>query len=491
MKKRTLALLLILALVLTLPALAAGSFTDVEEDAWYAEAVGYCADKGLMEGLEDGTFGPGVPASRAMVVTVLHRLAGNPAQVKADAFADVAEDAWYAQAVGWAATQGITRGRPDGSFAPEEDVSRQDLITFLWRSLGCPAAAEAEPFDDEAEIGDYALEAVRWAKGAGIVNGMGNGCFAPGEAANRAQLASLLMKLDRHLLGESVLEGGTFPCGVTSDGEGGLLVTDTFNKCVWLLKDGAVTRLAGGESAADLNGEPVGGYVDAVPEESLFRRPWAIAPYLNGWAVSDTLNNALRLITETGVMTINASAGEEGLTTSAYGVTYDRPMGLAADEKGNLYVADTGAGAIRVLSPEGVVTTLVSGLAEPTGLCWYGGCLYVAETENHRILRVTKKGTVAVFAGSGEEGYLDGSAKEAQFSSPMGLAVDDQGRVYVADTVNGAVRRIADGQVDTLVMSKPDSPQRWPVSPIGLLVDGSSLYVCDNFTGKLMCVSIG
>jgi len=490
MKKRTLALLLILALVLTLPALAGGSFTDVEEDAWYAEAVGYCAEKGLMEGLDAGTFGPDVPASRGMVVTVLHRLAGNPAQAMAGAFADVAEDAWYAQAVGWAATQGITLGRPDGSFAPEEDVSRQDLVTFLWRSLGSPAAAEAEPFDDEAEISSYALEAVRWAKGAGIVNGMGNGCFVPGASANRAQLASLLMKLDRNLLGESVLEGGTFPCAVASDGTGGLLVTDTFNKCVWLLKNGAVTRLTGGESALDLNGEPVGGYVDAGLGESLFRRPWGIAPYLNGWAVSDTRNNALRLITETGVLTINASAGEDGLPTSDYGVTYDRPMGLAADGEGNLYVADTGAGAIRVLSPEGTVTTLVSGLAEPTGLCWYDGSLYVAETENHRILRVTA-GVVEILAGSGEEGFLDGAAQEACFSSPMGLAVDARGRVYVADTVNGAVRRISDGQVDTLVMSKPDSPQRWPVSPIGLLVQDSNLYVCDNFTGKLMCVSIG
>ena len=105
--------------------------------------------------------------------------------------------------------------------------------------------------------------------------------------------------------------------------------------------------------------------------------------------------------------------------------------------------------------------------------------------------RKLDNGLLTTVAGSGEEGFVDGAAAEACFSSPMGLAVDAQGRVYVADTVNGAVRRISDGQVDTLVMSKPDSPQRWPVSPIGLQVLGSSLYVCDNFTGKLMCVNIG
>lgn len=495
MKLRKL-LTLLLVLTLTLWAVPAGAaeagtglYTDVAEDAWYAEAVAYCAQAGLMDGVGDGAFDPQGATSRAMVVTVLHRLSGSPAQVKANAFPDVAEDAWYAQSVGWAAARGITTGREDGTFAPLEGVSRQDLAVFLWRSMGSPAAAGAEPFTDEGDISPYALEAVRWAKSAGIVNGMGNGAFAPRRGATRAELASILMKLSKGLMAPSLLEGGVFPCGIAR-GEEGILVTDTFNKRVWLLTDDGLLPYAGKESAEDLNGMPMGGYVDAVRDESLFLQPWAIAPYLEGWAVADTNNDALRLITEAGVKTINAFAGEADLDTGALGVTWDRPMGLAADEAGNLYVSDTGRGCIRVIDPEGVVTTLVKDLDEPTGLCWAAGSLYAAETGAQRILKITG-GTVTVLAGSGEEGLQDGPAAEARFSSPMGLALDEQGRVYVADAVNSAVRRIAEGVVSTLVIAQPDSPQRAPVFPVGLLVDGGSLYVCDNFTGKLMRIDLG
>ena len=483
---------ILLALTLALwavPAGAAGLYTDVAEDAWYAEAVAYCAEAGLMDGVGDGLFDPQGDTSRAMVVTVLHRLSGNPARVKAEAFSDVAADAWYARSVGWAAIEGITTGREDGTFAPMERVSRQDLAVFLWRSMGCPAAAGDSAFTDEGDISPYALEAVRWAKSAGLVEGMGDGTFAPRKGATRAQLATILMKLSRTLLAPSLLDSGVFPCGIVK-GEEGILVTDTGNKCIWLLTGEGSTRFSGGESPEDLDGIPVGGYVDGTSETSLFRQPWDIAPYLGGWAVTDRENNALRHVTAEGVQTINAAPGEEDLETGDAGVTWDRPMGLATDDQGNLYVADTGRGCIRVIDTQGVVTTLVKGLDEPTGLCWAEGSLYAAEAGAQRILKITD-GVVTVLAGSGEEGLLDGPAAEAQFSSPMGLAVDDQGRVYVSDAVNGAVRRIADGTVTTLVVARADSPMHVPLFPVGLLVEGGSLYICDNFTGKLMVISLG
>ncbi len=490
--RKTIAFLLTLILALSLTVLPAGAeeglFSDVAEDAWYAEAAAYCETAGLMEGMGDGTFDPRGVTTRAMVVTVLHRLSGSPAQTRAEAFPDVKEDSWYGTSVGWAAAQGIALGRSDGTFGPMDSVTRQDLAVFLWRSMGNPVAVETEAFADEAEISSYALEAVRWAKGAGLVNGMGDGSFAPRQGATRAQLANILMKLSKSLLGPSYLDGTAYPCGIAK-GEEGILVTDTYNKCVWLIKDGASTRFAGMEPPEDATGAPVGGYVDAACDQSLFSQPWAIAPFLDGWAVADTKNNAIRLITKGSVQTVNASAGETGLTTGAMGVIYDRPMGLAADDAGNLYVADTGSGCIRIISSKGVVTTLAKDLAEPTGLVWADGSLYVAETENHRILKITD-GTVTVLAGSGEEGYLDGAAETACFSSPMGLAVDAQGRVYVADAVNGAVRRIADGTVITLVKAQPDRPQKSPTFPVGLLVDGESLYVCDNFVGKLLCIPL-
>ena len=492
-RNKILALVLCLALVLTLlvlPAGAEGLYTDVAEDAWYAEAAAFCKEAGLMDGMGDGRFGPNVSTTRAMVVTVLHRLSGSPAQRSEGSFTDVAANAWFADSVSWAASQKITVGRGDGSFGPNDAVTRQDLTVFLWRSMGSPAAATAEPFRDEADISGYALEAVHWARSAGIVNGMGDGTFAPRKGATRAELATMLMKLEKGLLGPGLMTGTTLPCGIVSDEEGGLLVTDTYNKCIWLVKDGECTQLTGGAVPEDLPGEPLGGFVDDIPENSLFLRPWAIVPYLDGWAVSDTGNNSLRLLTEKGVETINGSAGEAGLEVSALGVTYERPTGLASDEAGNLYVADTGSGSIRVITPTGIVNTLLRGLDEPTGLLWYDGSLYVAETGAQRILKVTN-GVAAVLAGSGEEGLADGPAAEACFSSPMGLAADEQGRIYVADAVNGAIRRIADGEVVTLLKAMPDRPLKYPVFPVGLLIMDGNLYICDNFSGMLMCISIG
>ena len=489
---KALALLLILALVLTLPVLAEGergTYTDVPENAWFARAVEYCTAQGLMNGVTEDRFAPGSGTTRAMVVTVLYRLSGSPARAAAERFPDVAADSWYAESVAWAALQGIAEGRADGTFAPNEAITRQDLVVFLWRSLGSPAALNAESFRDEAQISAYALEAVRWAKGAGIVNGMGDGSFAPRKGATRAELAAILMKLDQGYLGSCLNIPSILPCGLAEDGEGGLLVTDTYHKCIWLVKDGEAVRIAGMETAGDLYNEPLGSYVDAAPEESCFRQPWAIVPFLDGWAISDTRNNALRFLGEDSVQTVNASPGEKGLPVGDCGVTYERPTGLAVDEEGNLYASDTGAGAIRIITPNGVATTLAKDLNEPTGLCWYGGSLYVAETGAHRILKITGK-TVEILAGSGEEGFLDGAAAAACFSSPMGVAVDEQGRVFVADTVNGAVRCIAEGQVVTILHAEPDTPLNSPIYPVGLLVSEDALYVADNFTGQLLRIGI-
>ena len=491
--KKTLALLMILALVLTLPVLAEGeqgTYTDVPENAWFAQAVEYCTAQGLMNGVSEDSFAPGGGTTRAMVVTVLYRLSGSPARAAEETFPDVAADSWYAEAVAWAAREGVTTGKADGRFAPEEAITRQDLAVFLWRSLGSPAALGGESFRDEAEIGAYALEAVRWARSAGIMNGMGDGSFAPRKGATRAELATVLMKLSQELLVSRLDVPDAMPCGLALDKDGSLLVTDTYHKCIWRVKDGEAVRIAGAETPGDLYGEPMGSYIDAAPEESCFRQPWAIVSFLEGWAISDTRNNALRFLDEVSVQTVNASPGEEGLPTGDYGVTYERPTGLALDEKGNLYAADTGAGAIRVITPNGIATTLADGLDEPTGLCWYAGSLYVAETGAHRILKITGE-TVEVLAGSGEEGFLDGAAASACFSSPMGVAVDGKGRVFVADTVNGAVRCIADGQVVTLLRSAADTPLSSPLSPVGLLVTEEGLYVADNYAGCLLCIGIG
>ncbi|HEV3469759.1 MAG TPA: NHL repeat-containing protein [Pyrinomonadaceae bacterium] len=145
---------------------------------------------------------------------------------------------------------------------------------------------------------------------------------------------------------------------------------------------------------------------------------------------------------------------------------FREPFGVAADEEGNVYVADAGEGnRVRKISPEGRVTTLAGGregfadgagaaasFDTPSALALDGeGNIYVADTGNNRVRKVTKDGQVSTVAGSGEAGYADGPAASAQFNAPVGVAVDGEGNVYVADTYNDRVRLVTkDGQVRTL-----------------------------------------
>lgn len=250
--------------------------------------------------------------------------------------------------------------------------------------------------------------------------------------------------------------------------DGSLLAADALNKVVWKLGD-EDTVWAGTAGPADLTGIPTGGYQDGALDKARFASPWAIVPYLDGWVVSDSGNNVLRYISRQKVSTL-----------SAWGLTLENPTGLAVDGSGNLYIADTNRGVVRRLDSSGRCAVWAEGLNEPTGLCWHEDTLYVADSGNHRVCAV-KNGSVTVLAGSGAEGFSNGAASQAAFSSPQGLAVDEDGTVYIADTGNGAVRRLRDGVVTTLVQGGGDL--LWPVSPRGLLLLNGKLAVSDAFAG--------
>ena len=281
--------------------------------------------------------------------------------------------------------------------------------------------------------------------------------------------------------------------GIVTDG-GALLVTDTFNKVIWRVEDGEVYRFAGQISVPGLDGEPVGKYEDGTRSTALFMEPWAIAPFLDGWAVSDTAANVVRYIDKNSVRTA-AGSGEAGRADGVgERVSFDRPTGLAVDNKGALYIADTGNGSIRKMDTKGKVTTVLTGLADPTGLCWANGALYVAETGRSRILRVVN-GKREVLAGDSvplgdgeyEGGYVDGPAEKARFDHPQGVAVGNDGALYVADTGNHAVRRLANGRVTTMASAK-QTPEA-PVRPRGMLVRGDTLVVTDLFAQTLLTLS--
>ena len=192
MKKKLITLALCAALALALCVPAAAEFTDVSPEKWYAPAVEYCEQNGLMEGFADGSFKPEGTVNRAQLVTTLWRLAGKP-EITADApFTDVPDGKWYTDAVRWAAAAGITEGTGKGRFNPGGNVTREQLVTFFFRFAGRPATAGAD-FADQAEIADWAAAAARWANAAGVMTGVGAGRFDPKTEASRAVLAQTLM----------------------------------------------------------------------------------------------------------------------------------------------------------------------------------------------------------------------------------------------------------------------------------------------------------
>lgn len=278
------------------------------------------------------------------------------------------------------------------------------------------------------------------------------------------------------------------PCGITRTADGSLLVTDTYAKQIWKLRDGVSTVYAGGETVEDPYGRPMGGYNDALPEDSYFAYPWAIVPFLDGYAVSDTDNDVVRLVREDSVETVNART-QENLDMTDMGVAFSHPTGLASDEEGNLYIADTLKNAIRKVTPEGELTTFADNLSEPMGLCWKDGALYVAETGANRIVKI-QDGEIQLVAGSGKDGMRDGNSAEAAFSMPQAVTVGEDGDIYVSDTGNSAIRLVQDGYVTTLMTRDPDDLEAFsPMSPAGLLLDGNKLYVCDTFSRKVFVIS--
>ena len=174
------------------------------ETDWFAESVAYVSRMGLFAGISDQAFGPHQTMTRGMLMTVLWRMEGKPAASEA-CFADVPEDAWYAQAVSWAASVGLAEGDGAGAFRPDAPVSREELLTFLWRyaklggaGMRGSAGALAELSDGSA-VSSYAAEAVGCMAKYGVIQGSG-GCLYPRETADRAEVAAILERLLQKVL---------------------------------------------------------------------------------------------------------------------------------------------------------------------------------------------------------------------------------------------------------------------------------------------------
>ena len=192
----SLLLIAVLLTSLCLPVFAdSGSigFSDVAADAWYASSVNYAKEHGLMNGTSATTFSPNETMTRAMLAAVLHRMAGSPAVQGENSFSDTMEGTWYADAVLWASQQGLIGGYRNGLFGTNDPVSREQIATILWRLTGSPVVENGFNFADERAIASYASEAVDWARANGVINGMEGNIFAPKKNATRAQVAAILV----------------------------------------------------------------------------------------------------------------------------------------------------------------------------------------------------------------------------------------------------------------------------------------------------------
>ncbi len=170
-------------------------YTDVAADAWYADAVAYVSAQGLMNGTSSGIFSPGTTMSRAMLVTVLYRLSGSPAVTQASSFTDVAEDAWYADAVAWASEQGVVNGTSATTFSPNDSVTREQMAALLHRYAGAPeTAGDLSAYTDAGSISAYAVDAMGWCVQNGILNGTDSGKLSPAASATRAEVAAVLQR---------------------------------------------------------------------------------------------------------------------------------------------------------------------------------------------------------------------------------------------------------------------------------------------------------
>ncbi len=266
------------------------------------------------------------------------------------------------------------------------------------------------------------------------------------------------------------------PGGITATAAGALTVSDTSNATIRSVTTaGVVTTLAGSSSSR--------GGTDGIGSAALFSAPVGISQNSTGtFYVADSTNHAIRMVTANGTVTTFAgTAGSSGASDgTGTGARFNNPTGVAVDAAGNVYVADTTNNLIRQITPAGVVTTLagVAGVAgsqdgtgagalfnQPSGIVvenrpnteaikYY---LYVADTGNSSIRKVSSRGEVTTLAGLSTIGGLkDGTGNGAWFNQPKALTIDSAGNLFVADTGNAAIRQVTPlGVVTTLPLTSP------------------------------------
>lgn len=175
------------------------AFRDTDRNAWYHDGVHWALKNGVMNGVSDSEFDPAGLTTRAMLIMMLWRLEGEPSASFELHFRDVSEGQWYTDAVRWAASTGVVSGYSDTEFGPEDTLTREQLAGILYRyaqykGLSADEDTSLGGYKDASQVGDWAVPAMSWAVGAGIINGVEENALAPTDGASRSQVATVLMR---------------------------------------------------------------------------------------------------------------------------------------------------------------------------------------------------------------------------------------------------------------------------------------------------------
>ena len=187
------------------PPAANERFADVHHGDWFYEAVEYCASRGFMAGTDNGIFSPNVALSRAMVAQILYAMENKPGGAPGGKFSDVKDSDWFAAAVNWCAQAGVVAGMDDGTFAPNANVTREQLATMLcsytrFKGKDATATGNIDQFSDVGHVSSWAADNVKWAVGHGIMAGKDGNVIDPTGNATRAEMAQMIYRLTTNVL---------------------------------------------------------------------------------------------------------------------------------------------------------------------------------------------------------------------------------------------------------------------------------------------------
>lgn len=474
------ALMLVNSLQLSTSNVKDPNFLDISKNHLYYKQIAALVDAGIFSGFEDKTFRPKEQLSRghmAAILTKAYELSTEGSTTMTFPFTDVSNSAWYKDAVEQLYRLKITSGITSTTFGPNNPVTRGQLATFIYKSESASFKVEVVAGAGEFDYvdGNVRNAAFRLPTNLAIlpdnsivISDQGNHLIRqldlnPG---NVSTYAGMILTIDEQGypvggLYNDVKEKAIFsaPSGLASDSKGNVYVADTANHVIRKInKEGKVITLAG-------NGRP--GLIDGKSNNASFYFPQDIAVAKDGTVyVADTLNHVIRKIDTNGnVSTLNATSSRPveivgGVIESAGDyldgtldhAKFNEPSGLAIDEKGNLYVSDTGNQVIRYID---LLTNKITTVA---GNVSFTNALYA------------------------ESGFKDGSARDSKFSTPKGIAITPEGGLLIADHGNHAIRYYYKDTVRTIV-----DELQFP-SDIAVTKEGT-IFVTNSYNNQIIKIT--